>query len=164
MTYCERLPQVVGARRVALYWSLPEEVQTHQAVERWSQRHEVYLPVMTGDTLELKRFESRDKLHQARFGVWEPDGSEGSDLQQIDLIVVPAVAFDRQGNRLGHGKGFYDRLLEGFRGEVLGVCFDYQLVAQLPVEPYDHAVDLLVSGNEQRVQFFECVRCPTPMR
>ena len=154
MARCQTLDAFVAARRVALYWSLPEEVQTHDAVCRWAGMKEVFLPVMKGEELELRRFTERGALHKARFGVWEPTAGERVDSASIDLLVVPAVSFDRRGNRLGHGKGFYDRLLEGFTGTTVGVCFDYQLSDCVPVAPYDRPVDMLLCGDLREVRLF----------
>ena len=123
----ERLDAFAQAGSVALYWSLPGEVFTHDLVERWSRSKRVYLPVMQGDGLILKRFTDRNDLREARFGVREPVTGETAGPGDVTLIIVPGVAFDRQGNRLGHGKGFYDRLLREPGLLKAGVCFDYGL-------------------------------------
>ena len=102
----ERLDAFERAASVALYWSLPGEVFTHDLVERWSRSKRIYLPVMQGDGLILKRFTDRNDLREARFGVQEPVTGETAGPGDMELIVVPGVAFDRQGNRLGHGKGY----------------------------------------------------------
>ena len=106
-----RFPPFADAASVALYWSLPAEVDTHAFVEKWAVRKKVYLPVMRGDGLSLRKFTGRNELREARFGIREPVGEEETCLRRIDLIVVPAMGYDPYGNRLGHGKGFYDRLL-----------------------------------------------------
>ena len=134
----ERLDAFERAASVALYWSLPGEVFTHDLVERWSRSKRIYLPVMQGDGLILKRFTDRNDLRE--------------------LIVVPGVAFDRQGNRLGHGKGFYDRLLHEPGLLKAGVCFDYQMQERIPHEAHDVAMDLLVCGSDRNAELIECRR------
>jgi 5-formyltetrahydrofolate cyclo-ligase len=73
-----------------------------------------------------------------QFGIGEPTGPEFTDLESIDMIIVPGVAFDREGNRMGRGRGFYDRLLSttphAFK---VGVAFGFQMVEQVPTEPFD---------------------------
>lgn len=148
----ERMPEFRCADRIALYWSLPNEVATHRFVERWSGLKRVYLPVMQGEGLLLRRFLGEDRLKEARFGVCEPEEGETLPLSQLDLIVVPAVGYDRMGNRLGHGKGFYDRLLRGGVDTLkIGICFDYQLFDAIPVAEFDVPVDRVVSGSKTQI-------------
>jgi 5-formyltetrahydrofolate cyclo-ligase len=66
-------------------------------------------------------------------------------MNRLDLALVPGLAFDARGHRLGRGKGFYDRLLAGFPGRTVGVAFDFQVVAQVPVEPHDIALNAVVT-------------------
>ena len=154
----ERLDAFERAASVALYWSLPGEVFTHDLVERRSRSKRIYLPVMQGDGLILKRFTDRNDLREARFGVQEPVTGETAGPGDMELIVVPGVAFDRQGNRLGHGKGFYDRLLHEPGLLKAGVCFDYQMQERIPCEAHDVAMDLLVCGSDRNAELIECRR------
>lgn len=151
----ERMPEFRCAEQVALYWSLPAEVSTHRFVERWSGLKRVYLPVMQGEGLLLRRFLGEDRLKEARFGVCEPEEGETLPLSQVDLIVVPAVGYDRMGNRLGHGKGFYDRLLGSGNTLKIGICFDYQLFDTIPVSEFDIAVDRVVCGSRAQVNVWQ---------
>jgi 5-formyltetrahydrofolate cyclo-ligase len=89
---------------------------------------------------------TRLELVPGAFGVLEPGpGCPAIPLNQLDLILVPGVAFDLAGRRLGRGKGFYDRLLAEVRGHKCGVAFDMQLVAELPEEPHDVRVDSILT-------------------
>ena len=83
-------------------------------------------------------------------GIREPAGGEAWPIEQIDLVVVPALAYDRSGNRLGRGGGFYDRFLAqpALRAVRCGLAFSKQVVQELPVGPNDHPVDLLVTDAE----------------
>ena len=140
----EGMDEFVRARDVALYWSLPDEVRTHALAERWHGRKRIWLPVMRGEELSLRRFTGRDGLREARFGILEPSSGEEIRIGAVDLIVVPGMGFDAQGNRLGRGKGFYDRLLASEGPLKVGVCFDFQLFERIPVEPHDRPVDRVV--------------------
>ena len=81
--------------------------------------------------------------------MWEPkpDGEE-AEAGEIDLIIVPGVAFDAQCHRLGRGRGFYDRLLSSLHAPKIGICFDFQLVPSVPVESFDHPMDHVVTETK----------------
>ena len=81
-----------------------------------------------------------------KFGIREPSGDcELLSLGRIDLALVPGLAFDGRGNRLGRGMGFYDRLLADFRGTTCGVCFEEQVVDELPAAAHDIAVNWVLT-------------------
>jgi len=85
---------------------------------------------------------------EGKFGILEPGPTcELADLKRLDLILVPGVAFDWQGHRLGRGKGFYDRLLVEVSGKICGVGFDQQVVATLPVEPHDVRLNCILTPS-----------------
>ncbi|HSU54065.1 MAG TPA: 5-formyltetrahydrofolate cyclo-ligase, partial [Candidatus Dormibacteraeota bacterium] len=85
-------------------------------------------------------------LEPGKFGIREPTGScRELSLNRLDLVLVPGIAFDLQGRRLGRGKGFYDRLLAEVRGTTCGVAFDEQIVPEVPVEPHDKRVDCILT-------------------
>lgn len=87
-----------------------------------------------------------EDLEAGRFGIREPTPRcAAGRLEWLDLILVPGVAFDLYGRRLGRGKGFYDRLLAAVRGTTCGVAFDEQLVPEVPVEPHDARLNCLLT-------------------
>jgi len=99
-------------------------------------------------TYEAARIEARSQLIPGQFGTLEPAaGCPAIPLNQLDLVLVPGVAFDLAGRRLGRGKGFYDRLLAEVRGHKCGVAFDEQIVAQVPEEPHDVRVDSILTPS-----------------
>jgi len=88
-------------------------------------------------------------LRRGQFGIREPTMACAEfPLNQLDLVLVPGVAFDLQGHRLGRGKGYYDRLLAAVRGVKCGVAFDEQMVAAVPVGPQDVQVDCIVTPTQ----------------
>ncbi|MDR2935887.1 MAG: 5-formyltetrahydrofolate cyclo-ligase [Rikenellaceae bacterium] len=146
MARIEVLPQFAAARTVALYHSLPDEVDTHAFIVKWSREKTILLPVMQDDGyLELCPF-TPTSLRPAAYGIYEPQG-EAWPCGAIDMIVVPGVAFDRTGNRLGRGKGFYDRFLKRTAACKVGVCFDFQLLDEIPVDSHDVAMDEVIHGE-----------------
>jgi 5-formyltetrahydrofolate cyclo-ligase len=86
---------------------------------------------------------SPEKISQGSWGVMEPVQGEPVGADEIDLMIVPGVAFTPKGERMGRGKGYYDRYLgrEGFRAQTIGVCYAHQLIESLPVEAHDKRVD-----------------------
>lgn len=140
------LPQFVSARTVLLYWSMDDEVQTREFVVQWYRQKNILLPCVDGDILRLRPFSGTDHMVAGEsFGIGEPTGEEFTDYENIDLIVVPGVAFDTHGNRMGRGRGFYDRLLKLTpHAYKVGVAFDFQMRDTIPTEPHDIAMDRVI--------------------
>ncbi len=148
MAQVEALPAFAGAKTVALYWSLPDEVYTHDFIEKWCARKTIVLPVMCGGELTLKPFTCREDLCQAPcFGIMEPVGRE-HPVENLDLIVVPGMAFDTHNNRMGRGRGFYDKLLKNSSAIKVGVCFEFQFFEHIPAEEHDIKMDIVLKSRE----------------
>ena len=107
----EEHPRFIAARTILMYHSLGDEVQTHAFVEKWHTSKHILLPIVQGDILILRHYQGKDLMQVGAFGIEEPVGEEFTDYDEIELGIIPGVAFDRQGNRLGRGKGYYDKLL-----------------------------------------------------
>ena len=131
---------------VLLYWSMADEVQTHRFVERWYRQKTLLLPCVDGDDLRLRPYTGPDCLVAGeQFGIGEPTGPEWNDLEAVELIVVPGVAFDKEGHRMGRGRGFYDRLLKSTpRAVKIGVAYGFQMLDAVPVEPHDVNMNLVI--------------------
>lgn len=147
MAQVGQLEQFRKAHTVLLYWSMEDEVQTHDFVNRWYKEKCLLLPCVDGDDLRLRQYTGAECLKAGeQFGIGEPTGPEFTDLDQVELIIVPGVAFDLKGNRMGRGRGFYDRLLKSTpKAYKVGVAFDFQIVDQVPVEAFDVAMDKVIS-------------------
>jgi len=106
----------------------------------------VVLPRVVGEEIVAAEHESGRVLTTGAFGIPEPAGA-AVDPREIDVVLVPGLAFTRDGRRLGQGGGFYDRLLPQLRGDCLtiGICFAEQIVADLATEPHDRIVDVVVT-------------------
>ena len=133
---------------IVAYYSLPDEVCTHQLLdELLAAGKNVYLPKVVSDTeMVLCRYTGRDSLQKGAFGILEPTGPvmPKEKYNDIKVVLVPGVAFDKENRRLGRGKGYYDRFLAAFKGKTIGVCFDFQKVAEVPVDAHDITVDCVV--------------------
>jgi 5-formyltetrahydrofolate cyclo-ligase len=137
------------ATSVALYSPVAGEVLTDLlAAEARRLGKRLSYPRVRDGRLELVEVFSIEELHPGLFGVLEPVGSVTVTLGEIDLLVVPGVAFDRAGHRLGYGKGFYDRMLHAPEQVCkAGIAFDFQLLAALPTETHDVRMDILATES-----------------
>ena len=140
----EQLAVFKEASTLLFYYSLPDEVNTHQFIEKWCRLKTILLPVVVGDELELRIYTGLKDLAVGAYGIMEPTGKLFTDFDQIDLAIIPGVAFDMNGNRLGRGKGYYDRLLPKIKAEKIGICFPFQLVEEVPAEPFDIRMNQII--------------------
>ena len=143
-----RLTAFRRARIICCYVALPYEVQTWRMMEQMlSKGKRVVVPVTQPRAKRLQMSEVHDlsaDLRPGRFGVWEPrrGARRPVPLRDIHLVLVPGLAFDRRGHRLGHGHGYFDRLLSRMPDTTptIGLAFRFQLLDRLPTTPHDYAV------------------------
>ena len=134
-------------KTILLYYSMADEVDTHNLVDLLREQGKtVLLPVTLAHELEIRRYEGPKTLQEGRaFHIMEPTGAVFTQLHTIDLVIVPGMGFDPQGNRLGRGKGYYDRFLRLVpQAYKLGLCFDFQKVASVPTEDTDVRMDEII--------------------
>jgi len=144
-------PRIRAARTILLYYSMPDEADTHALVDTlWRDGRTVLLPRVTGPTtMDLVVYTGADSLSEAGpFHILEPVGPAFTDYDVIDVAVVPGVAFTPDGRRLGHGRGYYDRLLPQLtRAYRLGLCFPFQLLDDLPTDENDVKMEEVIAGT-----------------
>ena len=132
---------------IMAYWPLPDEVDIRPLLE-WlvTEGKTVLLPKVTGsETMELRRYTSSADLQEGAFHIMEPIGEPFTDYEKIDVALIPGMAFDAAGHRLGRGRGYYDRFLTAHFSPLtshlspllIGVCFPFQRVPAVPVEDHD---------------------------
>ncbi len=143
----------VKAHTLLLYNALPDEVQTQSLIEELTaEGRTVLLPKVTSDTeMELRRYSGRGDLTLGAFGIMEPTGELFTSYDEIEVAVIPGMAFDKEGHRLGRGKGYYDRMLHKMP-EVykIGICQSWQMVEKVPTDEHDITMDCVVSRNVYR--------------
>ncbi len=142
----EQTAAFLMADKVLMYHSLPDELSTHAFLKKWGSRKLFFLPRVNGVNLEILPYDE-SRLELGSFHIEEPTGNDVVDTDEIELIIVPAVAYDRRGNRLGRGKGFYDRLLSSAKATKIGIGYEFQLVDELPTESHDVPVDYVITQN-----------------
>jgi len=143
------LPEFQRTEHILLYKALPDEVDTNLILKQWHKKKHLYLPVIKGDDLEIVPFEGEDKMGpEKKYGILEPTGKKLEDEGLIELVIVPGVAFDKQNNRLGRGKGYYDRILKRLPNAwKTGLAFGFQVLNNLPAEPHDIKMDEIISAD-----------------
>jgi 5-formyltetrahydrofolate cyclo-ligase len=148
------LPEYGAAASVLIYVGTPREVRTDRLLQTsWDQGKQVVVPCCQGAELELLRIESMEDLAPRTLGILEPTRAvrlredQHVDASQIDLVIAPGVAFDRNGGRVGYGKGFFDRVLHRARNDVVvvGLAFDCQVFPTVPMLPHDVFMHVVIT-------------------
>jgi 5-formyltetrahydrofolate cyclo-ligase len=142
----EASPVFQWASSILLFCPLPDEVQIQPIFERWYGIKQLFLPVIDGNTLKIGRYKNADSLCNTNiYGILEPQAMP--KIPPLDLAIVPGVAFDSKGNRLGRGKGFYDNFLHKVSVYKMGVCFDFQYVARVPNDAHDVKMEEIIHSE-----------------
>lgn len=134
-----------NASHILTYHSLPDEICTLRHFD-WHKSKSLYLPRVNGNTLEILPYGITNK---GAFNIQEPIGNNIIHPKSIELIIVPGVAFDYTGTRVGRGKGYYDKLLSNTNALKIGICYDFQLIKHAPRELHDIAMDAIITPNHQ---------------
>lgn len=137
------------AKTILMYYSLPDEVNTHQYIDYLlALGKKVLLPeVIDGENMVIREYTGKHDLKEGAFHIMEPIGSlfPEEKYQEIHLAIIPGMAFDQQGNRLGRGKGYYDRFLQKIpQVYKIGICFPFQLLDEISTEETDIKMDAII--------------------
>jgi 5-formyltetrahydrofolate cyclo-ligase len=151
-----QLPEYHAAKTVMLYVDVRDEVRTRQALpEALKSGKRIVVPYCLDGELELFHLENMDELELGMYRILEPRSelrtvaSKHLKPTDLDLVMVPGVAFDRQGGRTGHGKGYYDKLLQHARldAPLVALSFECQLFDEIPAEEHDIFMDKVVTED-----------------
>ncbi|MEZ5219033.1 MAG: 5-formyltetrahydrofolate cyclo-ligase [Ilumatobacteraceae bacterium] len=141
----ELLRRVPPMARIASFVPMGDEIDISTANKHWLATDGLILPRVEGRNLVMVEVGPGTSFQRSGFGVLEPLGPS-VDPDSIDVVVVPGLAFDLAGSRLGYGGGFYDRWLPtAMRACTIGVAFDDQLVHDLPIDPWDRPMDVVIT-------------------
>ena len=143
----EQSEQFEHARNILLYYSLPNELPTHDIVDRWRcMGKHIFLPRMRGNELDVVEYTGELQCDN-RYGIEEPVGT--AVRPRLDIVIVPVVAIDHQGHRLGHGKGYYDRFLAALPTptHIMAVALRCQLIEYVPHETHDVPVHTIITAE-----------------
>lgn len=150
-----KIPEYINSNNFLVYLDFNKEVSTKIIIEDLIKNNKnLYIPISKPDTLELiiSKLNSMDDLVPSTYGILEPkqDKIELVSSEIIDFVIVPGVVFDREGYRIGYGKGYYDRFLSTLKQKftTVGICYDFQLVKHVPRDIYDFKLDYIVTDKE----------------
>lgn len=131
-----------GAKRILLFHSMSNEPNTGLLIDHLHGKRPLYLPRTKDRTLEVCPYEGPSfMVEHPKLPLLQPSTLPLNDLSQIDLAIIPGVAFDGALNRLGHGMGYYDWLLPKLSCPRIGYAFALQIVNKVPTEPHDEVLD-----------------------
>ncbi|WP_180960421.1 5-formyltetrahydrofolate cyclo-ligase [Neobacillus cucumis] len=141
------------AKTIGIYISRKPEVDTYQIIRRaWDEGKQVVVPKCNpiDKTLSFRTLTDFSQLESVYYGLWEPIVSVTNKIssEMIDLIIVPGLAYTRDGFRLGFGGGFYDRFLSNYSGKTLSLAFHLQIIPHFPVEKHDIPVSKIITDQE----------------
>ena len=138
------------SKSIALYYPIHKEVRTELIFKiAVKLEKEVYFPRVNGSSLDFHWISNLEQLKPGKFGVLEPDAkSPKTDIDKIDLFILPGLAFDKSGNRIGFGQGYYDRALSEIpQQKKLGIAYSFQLLDSLPAEENDRKVGTVITDE-----------------
>lgn len=144
-------PLYQQAKNILFYVSYGNEVYTHDMIkEGLFQQKTIIVPLSDTKTHTIKPciLKNWDDLEKGAYGILEPiiHSQKTIPLKKINLIIIPGVGYDEKGNRIGHGKGYYDRLITKIpKAKLIGLGFEFQIVPTIPIEPHDRKVDTIIT-------------------
>ena len=151
------LPVYQNAESVLWYVDVRDEVRTRCALDgEFSSGKKLVIPYCEDSDLELFHLESMSELTTGKYGILEPADelrrvpAKKVSIAELDLILVPGVGFDGNGGRIGHGKGYYDRLLATARptSQLIGLAFECQMFAEIPMQSHDFSMDAVITEKQ----------------
>ena len=148
----EQMPCFQTAKTVLIYYPTHNEVDLLSLIKRYKKEKTFLFPVVHRRMITVCPYEGTDKMHRGKFNIPEPTTEPYTG--HIDLILVPGVAFDMTGNRLGRGGGYYDRFMAklGKKTLLAGVGYDFQLVEKVPANRRDKRMDFVVTPTATAIK------------
>ena len=145
LTHLEQLPAFQDAKTVLVYYPMHNEVDVLPLIKRYKKDKTFLFPVVRRKSMTACPYEGNAKMHRGKFNIPEPTTPPYTG--HIDMVLVPGVAFDKSGNRLGRGGGYYDRFIAclGRNTTLVGVGYDFQLVDKVPASRRDKKMQYIIT-------------------
>jgi len=139
-----------GFKNYLIYLPINNEVDTRLLIHSLRENNRnIFVPAYFKNKWVVSNMTALDSLELNKYKTLQPKSVQPTDINSIDLAFVPGVGFGKNGARLGFGKGVYDKLLINFKGLMIGLAYDFQIIDHMPSEPHDLKMDLIV--NEKRI-------------
>ena len=133
------------SKNVMIFYPLKDEINLLRLLD---DDKNFFLPRMNGKTLECCPYKKGDSLNSVKFNIKEPE-TECIECPNLDLVITPALAVDKKGNRLGYGGGFYDKFLEKHNKiKRISLCYNFQIIENVPNEEFDKRIDTIITEDE----------------
>ncbi len=144
----ENLEAIQNKNVFLFYYPHKNEVDLRPLIEKLLYHGKtVLLPKTTEDTIIPIQITSLNDLKKGKFSIPEPEGKP-FPKEKIQVVFIPGVAFDKNGNRIGYGKGYYDRFLQDINPLKIGVAYDFQVLDHIPAEKHDQRVDYIITPTK----------------
>jgi 5-formyltetrahydrofolate cyclo-ligase len=133
------------AKTIMFYISKDKEVQTHDLIKEAMKNKKVIVPKVSNNGLLCCEIADFSKMKFSCYGVLEPTEEILCNPSNIDLIIVPGIAFDKTGHRIGYGKGYYDELLKKAKCTKIALAYQFQIIPKVPADEWDVRVDKVIT-------------------
>lgn len=146
------LESIINAKNIMVYLSSFNEPDTFELTSKLLDlKKNISVPVSDVDTCTItpSLITSLDTLKKGAYGIYEPTEILSVPVNTIETVLIPGIAFSKSGDRLGFGKGYYDRFLSEFQGTKIGICYDFQILDTIPITSHDVKMDLIIT--EKRI-------------
>lgn len=145
-----RFPQFKKAKEIFTYISHNGEVGTDFLIKKIIGKKKVVVPAVRGKRMHLHELENAKDFKVGCFGIREPKNCpRKAKIDSIDIVIVPGIAFDKTGHRIGFGGGYFDRFLKKLRSTTIGLAYEFQIIDKVPAHKYDVPVDFIIT--EERI-------------
>jgi len=145
-------PDYQKAETAMFFVSFGKEIFTHDMIKVALREKKVVVPKIVNNEIQAVLIKDFNELESGQYGILEPRTVTPMDLNSIDIVLVPATVFDKQGYRIGYGKGYYDNFLRKINGLYIGLCMDFQIIDHLPFEEWDMPVHQIITEKA-------CLKC-----
>lgn len=144
------LPQFKASKEFFVYLSHIGEVSTDELIIKFFDKKKIVVPKISGDEICLYELKDATQFEKGRFGIREPKIClPKKEIEHIDLMIIPGIAFDKSGHRIGFGGGYFDKLLSKVHCNTIGLAYEFQIIDKVPAHSYDVPVNFIVT--EKRV-------------
>lgn len=147
-------PYLKNAQNIMIFMDMKNEVRITKLIELYPEKNFFISKIVNSKNREMKINKyNENELVLHKFGYYESSSDDFYDEKILDIVVVPALAFDSSKNRIGFGGGYYDTFLNKVRGKnkntlFIGVCYDFQMIEEVPIEGHDITLDLVINESE----------------